>query len=145
MRLGEELGLVNTHKQLDQEQSDMNASFDRTQKQSCILCFGALEFTCGQLEGVMNCIWGHRMLQMYIRFIMHKLHPSRVQVEFWMGEVDLANNVVGNFLKPETEYYIVCAKLVGRKIFATTCLILRSWFATLWTCINQTYLTTTKW
>lgn len=67
---------------------------------------------CGALS-----YWDTEMLQMYITFIMHELHPSRVQVGFWMGEVDLGNNVVGNFLKPETEYYIVCAKLLDKQHF----------------------------
>ncbi len=44
---------------------------------------------CGELA-----YWDTEMPQMYITFIMRKLHPSRVQVEFCIGEVDLANNVV---------------------------------------------------
>ena len=67
---------------------------------------------CGALS-----YWDTEMLQMHITFIMHELHPSRVQVGFWMGEVDLGNNVVGNFLKPETEYYIVCATLLDKQHF----------------------------
>ena len=67
---------------------------------------------CGALS-----YWDTEMLQMYITFIMHELHPSRVQVGFWMGEVDLGNNVVGNFLKPETEFYIVCATLLDKQHF----------------------------
>ena len=57
------------------------------------------------------------MLEMYVMFVMHELHPSRVQVQFWLGEVDLTNNDNGNVLRPETEYYIVCAKLLGGRQF----------------------------
>jgi hypothetical protein len=43
------------------------------------------------------------MLEMYVMFVMHELHPSRVQVQFWLGELDLTNNEVGNFPRPETD------------------------------------------
>ncbi len=134
MRLGEKLGVVTTHKQLDEEELLRIRHIEQeARRREAHSLMAALEQRIHR--GVQNTIasrnveeayepnknfykccelayWDTEMLQTYIMFIMHKLHPSRVQVEFWIGKVDLANKVIGNFLRPNTEYYNVCTKLL---------------------------------